>query len=101
MDDHAGEILASAYPLHCGNTGVGQPTLTTMTSVLHDISVVVPKRIAQVHIAVQEGGRAEAMAFGGTGGKGGKLKGIQNLRAHPQDGPIFQIPGDSNIGGGL
>ena len=69
--------------------------------VQHDGAVAVPKRISQVHITVQEGGRAEAMAFGGTGGKGGKLKGIQHLRAHPQDGPIFQIPGDSTIGGGL
>ena len=76
MDDHAGEILASAYPLHCGNTGVGQPTLTTMTSVLHDISVVVPKRIAQVHSTVQDRGGAEATAFGSGGVKGRDLKGV-------------------------
>ena len=49
----------------------------------HDGDVAVPKRIAQVHITVQEGGGAEAMEFGSGGGKGGDLKGVYCLRAHP------------------
>ena len=66
----------------------------------HAGAVAVLKQIAQEHIAVQVGGRAETAEFGGGGGKGGKLKGIQRLRAHPGDGPILQIPGESTIGSG-
>ena len=66
----------------------------------HDGAMAVPKRIAQSHSSVQEGGRAEATAFGDGGGKGGNLKGVQHLQAHPQDGPVFQIPGESIIDGG-
>ena len=35
----------------------------------------------------------EAMAFGSGRGKGGELKGIQHLRAHPQDYPYFKYMG--------
>ena len=100
MDAHAGALLASARPGHSVNTGGGQPPLPTVPYVHHYGAVVVPKRIAQVHSAVQEGGGAEATAFGDGGGKGGDLKGIWCLWAHPRDGPILQVPRESDIGGG-
>ena len=60
-----------------------QPLPPTVPSVRHTGAEVVPKRIAQAHSAVQEGGGAEALAFGGGEGKGGDLKGVQRLWVHP------------------
>ena len=40
------------------------------------------------------------MVFGSGGGKGGNIKGIQNLWVHPQYGLIFQVPWESIIGNG-
>ena len=71
-----------------------------MTYVRHAGAVAVPKRIAQVHSSVQEGGEEESTAFGGGGGKGGDLKVVQRLWEHPLDGPVLQLLGDSIIGGG-
>ena len=78
----------------------GNLTPPTVPYVQHTGAVVLPKRTAQAHITVQEGGRAEEMAFVDGGGKGGNLKGVQRLWAHPQDGPIIQLLGESVIGGG-
>ena len=64
----------------------------------HDGALVVLKNISQDHIAVQEGEIAETTSFGGVEGKGGDLKGVQRLWAHPQDGPVLQVPGESFIG---
>ena len=49
----------------------------------HDAALVVLERIAQEHIAVQEGGGAEMTAFGGRGGKGSDLNAVQRLRVPP------------------
>ena len=38
--------------------------------------------------------------FGGGGGNGGDIKGVQRLWANPQGGPLLQVPGESDIGGG-
>ena len=70
-----------------------------MLPVKHDGAVAVLKRITQEHRAVQEGSRAETTVFGGGRGKGDDLKGVKHLQAHPQDGPVLQIHGESNIGG--
>ena len=64
-DGHAGALLVSAHPVQRGNTGGGKPPPPMFSPVGHDVSVKVPKFIAQVHSAMQEGGRAEATAFGG------------------------------------
>ena len=69
-----------------------------MPSVQHAGAVVVPDRIAPSHSAVQEGGGAEAMEFGGIVGEGSNFKGIQRLWAPPLDGYLLQIPGESDIG---
>ena len=66
----------------------------------HAGPVALPKRIAQVYREGQEGGGSEATAFSGRGGKGGNLKGVRRLWAHPQYGPILQVPGESDIDGG-
>ena len=95
-----GALLESARPGHCGNTGIGKPPPTTVPSVRHSGAVAFPKRIAQAHSAVQERGGSEETAFGGRGGKGGNLKGVQQLWAHPQYGPILQVTEESDIGGG-
>ena len=68
-----------------------------MTHVRHDGDVAVPKRMAQEHRVVQEGGGAEATLFGGEGGKGGDLKGVQILWVHTRDGHVFQINGKIHI----
>ena len=60
--------------------------------------MVVPKRISQAHSTMQEGGGLEVMEFGGILVKVKKIKGDQILWAHPQDGPILQLPGESVIG---
>ena len=73
---HVGALLASARLGNRGNNGGEKPPPPTVPSVRHSGAVAVPKRIAQSHSAVQEGGRAEAKAFGGGGGKGGNLKGV-------------------------
>ena len=54
-----------------------------------------------MHRAVQEGGRAKATAFGGGSIKGGNLKVIQCLWPHPRDGPILQLPGETDTDGTL
>ena len=54
-----------------------------------------------MHRAIQERGGAEATAFSGRGGKSGNIEGVQRLWVHPRNGPIFQIPGESTIGGRL
>ena len=54
-----------------------------MPSVQHAGAVAVPKGIAQAHITVQEEGGAEVTPFGGGGGKGDNLKGVQSLWYHP------------------
>ena len=100
MYGHVGALLVSARPVHRGNSGGGRPPPPTVTYLQHSGAVEVPKRIAQAHIAVQEGGGAEATVFGGGGGKGGDLKGVQCLWEHPQDGPVLKVPRESVIGGG-
>ena len=69
--------------------------------VRHAGDVVVPKWISQDHSTVQEGGGAETTAFGGRGGKGVNIKGVQRLWAHPWYGSAFQVLGGSIIGGRL
>ena len=69
-----------------------------MTPVQHAGDMEVPKRIAQAHRAVQEGEVEEATAFCGGRGNGGNLKVAQCLWAHPRDGIVFQVPGESYIG---
>ena len=54
-----------------------------------------------MHSAVQGRGGAESTVFGDRGGKGVNLKGIQRLWAHPQYGPVLQVPGNIVIGSGL
>ena len=48
---------------------------------------------------MQEGCEAEAMAFGGGGGKVSDLKVIQRLQTKPQYGTVLHEPGESTIGG--
>ena len=64
----------------------------------HDGALVVLKNISQDHIAVQEGEIAETTSFGGVEGKGGDLKGVQRLWAHPRDVDVLQIHGENTIG---
>ena len=97
---HVGALLVSARPVHRGNSGGGRPPPPTVTYLQHSGAVEVPKRIAQAHIAVQEGGGAEATVFGGGGGKGGDFKGVQRLWSHPRYFTVLQVPGDSDIGSG-
>ena len=66
----------------------------------HAGAVSIPKHIEQSHIAVQEGDREESTSFGGRGWKGGNLKGIQCLWAHPRYDTVFQVPRESFIGAG-
>ena len=92
--------MASARLGNHGNIGGWKPLPPTVTSVQHYGDVEVPKRITQALITVKEGGGSEVMAFGGRGGKGGNLKGVQRLWAHPNDVPVLQVPGESVIIGG-
>ena len=91
--------MAPAHPGHSVNTGVGKPLPPTVPHVRTFGAVEVPKRIAQAHSAVQEGGGADMTAFGGIGEKGGDLKVVQSLWVHPQDFTVFQVPGYSIMGG--
>ena len=92
--------MESKRPVHRGNTGGGRPPPPTVPPVQHYGAVAFLERTTQDHREVQEGGRAKTMAFGGGGSKGGDLKGLQHIQAPPWDGPVLQIPGESNIGGG-
>ena len=92
--------MTPAHPGHSVNTGVVQPLPPTVPHVRTFGAVAVPKRISQVHSAVQEGGGAEVMAFGGGGEKGGYIKVVQSLWVHPQYFTVFQVPGESIVGGG-
>ena len=69
-----------------------------VTPVQYAGAVTVHKRIAQANIAVQEGGVEEVKEFGSIVGKFRNLKGIHRLWAHPQDGPVLKVPGESFIG---
>ena len=62
----------------------------------HSGAMAVPEWATPAHIVAQEGGGAEATAFGG--GKGGNLKGVQRLWAPPWDGDFLQIPRESDTG---
>ena len=78
-----GALLSSARLGHRGNNIVRQPPAPMVPPVQHDGDVEVPKWISQDHSTVQEGGGAETTAFGGRGGKGVNIKGVQSLWAHP------------------
>ena len=82
------------------HTGGGKPLPPTVTSVWNSGAVAVPKKIALAHIAVQERGGEEATEFGGAGGKVGNLEVAQRLWTHPRDSHVFQVPRESDIGGG-
>ena len=69
-------------------------------NVHHAGDVAFPKRIAQEHSAVQEGGVSEAAEFISGWGKGGDLKGVLSLWVQPIDGPVLQVSGESDISGG-
>ena len=97
-DFHEGAILASACPGYHGNTGGEKYHPHTVPPVQHAGVVAVLEWIAQEYSILQEGGRAETMAFGDGGGKVSDLKGVQLLWAPHQDGAVLQIPGESTIG---
>ena len=82
-DSHDDSLLAPSRPVHRRNTEVGQPPPPTVPSVRHDGAMAVPEWSALAHNAVQEGGRAEAMAIGDRRGKCGNCKGVQRLWDHP------------------
>ena len=58
MEGHAGALMTLARTGHHGNTGGGQPPPPTVPSVQHAGAVAVPKRIAQEHTTVHDGGRS-------------------------------------------
>ena len=75
--------MAPALPGHHGNTVGGQPPPPMVRSVKYSGAVAVTERTAPAHSAVQEGVGTEATEFGGVGGKGGNLKGVQRLWVTP------------------
>ena len=101
MNCHEDAFLVLERLGHHGNTGGGQPPPPTVTHVQHSGAIAVLERISKYESAVKEGGGAEMTAFGGGGVKGGDIKGVQKLRAPPQDGLILQISVNSAIEGGL
>ena len=94
----AGILLASTRSVHHVNTVGGKHIPPTIPPMQHDGALVVLKNISQDHIAVQEGEIAETTSFGGVEGKGGDLKGVQRLWAHPRDVDVLQIHGENTIG---
>ena len=85
-----GTLIAPERPRHCGDTGGGKPTPTTVTYVWHAGDVEVTEWNALAQITVQDGIRAEGAVLGGGGGEGGHLQGIQRLWAPPGYGKSFQ-----------
>ena len=75
--------MVSSRQGNLGDTGGGQTIPPTVPPVRNTGAVAVLDQIAQYHSRVQEGGGAEMTEFGGGGGKGGDLKGVQRLHVHP------------------
>ena len=65
--------MAPANPRYCSDTGGGQPSPPTVTSVQHSGAMVVTEQDAPGHITVQEEDGLEAMALGSGGEEGGHL----------------------------
>ena len=92
--------MESARPGNRGNTGGGYPPPPKVPPMQHAGAVAVFECITKEHSTIQEGGGSETMEFGSGGGKEGGLKGVYCLQVLPQDGPVLQINGVSNIDGG-